>query len=315
MTQSENQPLDPTEYNFWYAPEGMSLTTGENTEYAIPEIPLPIKITDMPATGAPTEKAIGDGIYEYLCRFPFCAHAAEYARILQQAYPFLISDIGSQLILLDVKNVKPDAMARKIALLKILNHLEPENFGLLHKIGVANFDLALNYAELTRVKTHLKEARLWLEKARRAVPDDIANLNHLSQVCYLTGAYHQARLYWRIAADQVEGDDNKEKLLERIAKIDAGTLPERPLIESLEELGAALELIGQEEYEDARLILNKLEVTGDLPAELPNPEFYYILGLSREKCHDLSGAYEAYNTVLKLDKDHHDAREALGRIR
>lgn len=314
MSKTHHQPLDPEEFCFWDAPEGMTLTISENEEIHVPQIPLTIRITDMPETGIPTEKAIGDGLYDYLSRFPFCLHAAEYAKILQQAYPFLISDIGSQLILLDVKNVSPDGIKRKIALLKILNYLDVDNFGLMHKIGVANFDLSLNYTELSRVKFHLKEARTWLEKARRVVADDLNNLNYLGQVCYLNGAYHQARLYWQIAADQLQDGEAKEELLSRLARIEANNFPEPFLVDSLETVAAAMEYIQIEKYLEARELLEMLEIVGDLPRDLPNAEFFYLLGLCRENCDDPSGAFESFSLALNLDKNHQSSQQALERI-
>ena len=314
MTNLNEQPLDPVNFKFWDAPEGMTLTIGEDEEYPVPRIPLPVKAADFAAGSTPSEKALGDGIYEYLCKFPLCPHAAEYALILQKAYPFLIADIGSQLILLDVKDVQPEGLKRKIALLKILHFLDPENFGLLHKIGRACFDLGLNFSELSRVKPHLKEARLWLEKARRINSDDIGNLNLLGQVCYLNGTYHQSRLYWKIAVGLLEEGDGQQELLSKIARIDAANLPARPLVEDLEAIAAALEHIHAEEFQPAHEILQNLEAAGDLPREMPNPEFFYLLGLSREKCDDLSGAYEGYKLALSLDKNHQPSQQALERV-
>lgn len=310
----KKQSLDPDAFHFWQAPEDTTLTTGAETEISIARLHLPIKIEDLPQTGAPNEKAIGDGIYEYLCRFPFCELAAEYAAILQRAYPFLISDIGSQLILLDVKDVAPEGLKRKIALLKILLYLEPDNFGLLHKLGKANFDLGINYAELAKVKFQLKEARTWLERARRIQANDLNNLNLLGQVCYLNGSYHQAKLYWKIAVDQLQDGKGKVELTSKLDKLNAGQLPEKPLVESLETVGAALEHIRLEEYGAAVVLLERLELIGDLTRELPNAEFFYLLGLSREHTEDHSGAFEAYSTALKLDQHHQSTLDALKRI-
>ncbi|MCW8893133.1 MAG: hypothetical protein OQL18_07425 [Deltaproteobacteria bacterium] len=314
MLDEKNEPIDPIQFRFWEAPKGMSLTIGEDAEITIPQIPLPIRTTDLPDSSSPTEKAIGDGLYDYLCRFPYCQHAEDYAKILKQAYPFLISDIGSQLILLDVKQIKPEGLKRKIALLKILNYLDANNFGLLHKIGLAYFDLGLHYAELAQIKFQLKEARSWLEKARRVNANDTSNLNHLGQVCYLNGIYHQARLYWQIAVKQLEDGDSKEELTARLARIEASNVPDQPLTDSLETLAAAIEQINLEEFEDARKILEQLDTVGDLTRELPNPDFYYLLGLCREKCDDETGAFEAFSAAATLDKKHQLAQEALSRI-
>lgn len=314
MTETIKETLDPEEFQFWLPPAGMTLTTGEDTEIEVPQIPIPIKSSDFSDEQDPSEKAIGDGMYEYLCRFDFCDHAAEYAKILEKAYPFLISDIGSQLILLDVKNVDAEGLKRKVSLLKILHHLDPDNFGLIHKIGVANFDLAMTYSEMSRVQSHLKEARLWLEKARRIDAEEVANLNLLGQVCYLSGAYHQSKLYWKKATELLEEGENRTELLNRLERIEESRLPEKPLVQNLEMIGSVIEYLNVEEYPQAREIMENLDAVGEMPREMPNPEFFYLLGFSREKCDDHSGAYEGYKMALSLDKDHQASLEALKRL-
>lgn len=313
MSETHVESLDPEEFILWMPPEDMTMTTGEQTEIAIPHIPLPILMKDGQGS-SPSEKAIGDGIYEYLCRFPFCAHADQYAFILKEAFPFLISDVGSQLILLDMKEVGPEGMIKKIALLKILHHLEPDNFGVIHKIGAANFDLGLNYDELPRVKHYLKEARTWLEQARRKNADDAGNLNLLGHVCYIVGGYHQSKLYWKKAVELLDESENKQDLRERLAKLDAGQFPNQPLVDSLEQIAAVIECINAEEYAQARELMESLEAVGDLPREMPNPEFFYLLGLSREKCEDFSGAYEGFSMALELDKNHQGSQDGLVRM-
>ncbi len=72
MTDVMNESLDPSQFDFWFAPAGMTMTTGEDTEIDIPQIPLPIRTDDFSEHAVPSEKSIGDGIYEYLSRFPFC---------------------------------------------------------------------------------------------------------------------------------------------------------------------------------------------------------------------------------------------------
>ena len=233
---------------------------------------------------------------------------------MQQAYPFLLADIGSQLILLDVKGLDAEGLKRKIALLRILICLEPNNFGLLHKLGRAHYDLALNYAELSHTPFNLQEARSWLEKARRIDSADAGNLNILGQVCYLHGSYHQAKLYWQLALDQLTDACKQQDLSASLALIAAHNVPVKPLIDSLEQLAQAKKFVDAADYPQAIEILEQLEAHGDLGQKLPNPEFYCLLGLSREHCNDLSGAFESYSTALTLDKNYSPAQQGLERI-
>lgn len=309
------KPLDPVEFSFWLPPEGMTLTTGpDNEEIAVPQILIPLHSKDLEGSAEPNERIIGEGIYDYLRRFPDCPQNAEYAKILQQAYSFYIADIGSQLIMLDAKEVDPPYIRRKIAMLKILLLLEPDNFALLQKIGSAYFELALIYNELVHVRRELSAARLWLEKARRIKPDDIGNLNYLAQICYFYGSYPQAKLYWRIIADGLEEGAAKNELLARIAKIENSDLPRQPLIESLEAIGIATEHYNIKEYAEACIIMERLEEEATLPNELPNPEFFYFLGLCREKSDALAAAFESYTKALELDPQHEAAQLGLDRI-
>jgi tetratricopeptide (TPR) repeat protein len=315
MLNTKKEPFDPVEFRFWYPPEGKKLTIGaDKKKIYVPQIPLPIRSADMSDSSDPSEKTIGDGIYEYLCHFSFCRHAAEYAKILQQDYPFLISDINAQLVLLDVKAVESSGLQRKIALLKILHHLNPDNFELLHKIGIAHFDLGLDYSELDHVVQQMKEARSWLEKARRQAPDDLKNLNYLGQVCYFNGDYHQAKLYWQMVVDKLEAGEAKDELVVILERIISGDIPEQFMVESLETVGAAMEYFNLEEYQDACDIMEKLVEAGSLPRELPSPDFFYLLGRCREKCKNLSGAFESFSIAEELDKNYAAARQALERV-
>jgi len=309
------QPLDPVEYRFWLPPEGMTLTTGpDNEEVAVPQIVLPVHVKDLEETSNPSEKAIGDGLYDYLRRFPDCPKADEYAKIIKAAYPFYFADLGSQIIMLEAKEVDPPYIRRKINMLKILALVETENFGLLQRIGIAYFELALIYTELINVRRELGDARLWLEKARRLQKDDIGNLNYLAQICYFNGAYPQAKLYWKIIAEKLEDGEPKSELLDRVARIETNQLPEQPLIEKLEAIGIAMEHYHVEEYPEACIIMERLEEEGTLPAELPNPEFFYFLGLCREKTDELAAAFESFSKTLELDPQHEAAQEGLDRI-
>ena len=310
-----NQPLDPVEYRFWTPPAGMSLTIGpDQQEIELPQIPVPLHAAALEASPQPTEKMIGEGIYDYLRRFPDCPDNIKYARILEKAYPFYIADLGSQVIMLDAKEVDPPYIRRKIALLKILALLDQENFGLLQRIGIAYFELALIYTELIHVRREMNHARLWFEQARRIKPEEIGNLNYLGQACFLMGAYAQAKLYWQIVTRQLEDSVARQELQQRIAAIDSGEVPRQTLVESLEAIGIAMEHYHAREYPEACLIMERLEEEGSLPLALPNPEFFYFLGLCRVKTGDRAGAFESFHKVLELDSRHEAARQELDKI-
>ncbi len=309
------QPLDPIEYTFWTPPEGMTLTTGpHNEEIAVGQVPIPIHTADLHKSPTPSKKMIGDGLYDYLRRYPDCPLNKDYAELVQSAYPFYLADIGSQLIMLEAKEVDPPYVRRKIAMLKILALLEPENFGLLQRIGIAYFELALIYTELIHVRREMDAARFWLEKARRLQPNEITNLNYLGQVCYLSAVYSQAKLYWQPVVDKLEPGAAQAELQARIDRIVTKELPRQSLLESLEAIGIAMEHYSIREYSEACIIMERLEEEASLPTELPNPEFFYFLGLCRERNQDLAGAFESFSKVQELSPEHEAAQQGLDRI-
>ncbi len=304
-----------TDFEFWLPEEGYTLTIGpDQPDLSMPVIPVPIQSQDYSSQTAPSEKAIGDGIYTYLCAYPDCDHASDYALILKQAYPFLFSDIAAELLVLDVKDVDHAGTLRKLALLKILLHLEPENFGLLFKIGVVYHDLSLSYADIYRVENNLHQARSFFERARMVNPEEPANLNYLGQVCYLLGKYHQAKLYWLSALNNIAEESIVARLQQLIDKIDSRLAPSKPLIDCLKQVAEAASLYDNGQYAEARTIMESLVADRQLIDELPNSEFYYLLGLCREKCHNITLARVSFESVLKLAPDHQMARDAIGRI-
>ncbi len=315
VEKSSEIPLDPETFAFWFAPQGMTLSTGDGEELALPEIPLPLFSSDVPeGSNTPSERLLGDALYEYLCRFPDCDYAADYVEILRQAYPFLISDLGSQLLVLDVKNTEVSAIKRKIALLKIMLHLEADNFGLLHKLGSAYYHLGLHPDALAYVDNSLTLSRRWLEMARRQRPDNVANLNLVGQVCFLCGNYHQAKLYWQSAVSLARPQDQITPLQDQLDRLEQGRLPIQPLKLVLEKTGQAKKYFDEGEFVQAYELMDDLVRNADLVNELPRIDVYYFLGLTREQVEDYAGAYEAFMMVTQLDADHEGARRALARI-
>jgi len=301
---------------FWTPPAGTTLSIGADEHLELPAVPLPLCAADAPddLSVVPSERLIGEGIYEYLCLNPETGQAAVYADILRQAYPFLISDIGSQLLLLDLRPHDDIALQKKIPLLKILLQLDDSNFGLLHKLGVSCFNLAVHPGHLIAASDHLKSARQWFEKARRIRPQDANNLNYLGQVCYLSGNYHQAKLYWQNAVSQMANEDEKNHLQQRLDLIAHGGVPAEALQLQLEQLGQARQMFDSGDVAPAYELVERLVHQGDLLRELPDTHLYYFIGICREAANDLAGAYEALTMATQLDDKHDQAQTALKRV-
>lgn len=306
-------PTSTGPFVFWKPVAGMALSINEDEQYILPDIPMPLRPADLPQCSSemPSERVLGEGIYEYLRSHPDADHAGQYADILRCAYPFLISDMASQLLLLDLRPTDPVALRGKIALLKILLHLDSDNFGLQHKLGVAYFHLAVHPQSKVDISDDLRSARQWLEKARRSCPGDPGNLSYIGQVCYMTGNYHQARLYWQSILGQVNVLEGYEQLQQRFELLNQGIVPVEPLQEQLNQMARARELFGSGDVEQAHCIVENLVSRGDLLREMPSAELCYFIGICREKMNDDAGAYEALTMATGLDDRHEQACAAL----
>ena len=308
-------PLDPVEFSFWTPPADSSLTAGpDQTCIPLPQIPLPLHAAHFAGDQEPTDRMIGEGLYAYLRRFPDCPENFHYARLLQQAFPYYVADLGSQIIMLEAKEVDPPYIRRKISYLKILALLEPDNFGLLQRIGVAYFELAMIYTELIHVRRELGHARLWLKKAWEINCNDLGSLNYLGQICYLVGDYDQAGQHWQQLIALLPSGPARSQLQARVDALAASDRSDPPLIEGLEAIGVAMEHYREREYPEACFIMERLEEDGGLTAALPNSEFFYFLGLCRVKTEDPAGAFEAFSKALEINPQNAGAEQELQRI-
>lgn len=309
----QSTPL-ASEYSFYTPPQGRAVTCGPQEEkILLPQIPLPL---EGPKNNAepPSDKLIGISLYNYLRRFPDCPHAAVYARLLQQAYPYYLSDIGAQIIMLEAKDVDAPYIRRKISYLKILALLEPDNPQLLQKIGNAYFELGMIYVELIHVRREFSHALNFLQRALQRNPGDTTTLNILGQISYLVGDYPAVQRYWQGVIDKIPDCDAKCSLQQRLAKITAGDTPQAPLVDDLETIGTATEHFAAGEFAAASEIMERLEEQNIIPTELPSPEFFYFLGICREKTAAQAAAFEAFSKALEIDPQHQAAKEGIDRV-
>jgi tetratricopeptide (TPR) repeat protein len=234
--------------------------------------------------------------------------------LLQEAFPYYLTDIGAQIIMLEAKDVDAPYIRRKICYLKILVLLNPENPQLLQKVGIAFFELGMVYVELINIRREFSHALNFLQRALKLVPRDTTTLNVLGQICYLMGDYAAVQRYWQGVIDLIPDCEARQVLLKRVTRVANGETPRRPLIDDLEAIGVATEHFAAQEYRLAAEIMNRLEEEGGIPAEVPSPEFFYFLALCREKCAEDAAAFEAYQKALAIDPAHQASSEAIDRI-
>jgi len=297
-------------YFFWSPEPGKTVCAGpDQEEIPVPNIPLPIK-TDLCESGEPTDDVIGTCIYDYLRQFPECPLNREYAEILRDAYPHYLADLGSQIVMLDHKDVEAPYVKRKIVSMQILLLLDPDNKGLLLQLGLNFYELGLMFPELPECRKHFTRAMRYLS----AVDNDASALNCLARIDYLMGDFPKAITRWGQVRGMVDDPAVRTAISAQIESLEALGEPERPLLQDLEDIGSAMQLMAGNDHDQAKLILEKLEEENIIPIQFPNPDFYYMLGICREKTGDLAGAFCSYNDALQLAPEHQPSIEARDRV-
>jgi tetratricopeptide (TPR) repeat protein len=304
----------PSAYAFWTPPAGATVAVGaERQPFPLPSIPLPLHPAAL-AAGDPDDAAIGQGLYDYLRQFPDCLHNRAYAELLRDAYPHFLADLGSQILLLENKDVAGHYVRRKLAYLKILALLEPENVGLLQSIGITCYDLGMTFSEFGQARQHLLGALRFLQRAQRLEPASGYLTNYLAQTNYLLGDFPQALTLWRQLAPELPEGPAKTALLKKLADLEQGAVPDHPPVDDLERVGLAMSCYGNREPAAACEILERLEEEGTMLREFPTPDFYYFLGICRSQCGDAAGAFAALEQGLELDPEHEPSLQARERL-
>lgn len=299
------------QYRFWTPPAGMTVAVGpEERPVPLPEIPLPVH-REVLLEGPPDGNAIGQGVYDYLRQFPDCPRNQAYAELLRDAYPHYLADLGSQVVMLDHKEVDPPYVKRKINYLKILALLDPQQAGLQQQIGGAWLQLALTFTEMGDARHHLQQALKHLGRALELEPGNSASLNLLAQVDYFLGDFPAARRRWQQVLEQVADPAQRAGIEQRLARLAAPEPPDHPLVDEFEAIGGALELCGRGDFEEACLLVDRIEEQGQFPREMPAAEFFYLAGLCRERTGEAGGAFAAYQRALELDPGYGPARDAM----
>src|SRR5512145_1316322 len=147
----------------YFSPAAESVLTARDGKVAITlgEFPLPLLNNDYSA-GIPSYDAVGRGLYHVLRLDPDAPFADRYAALLKDAYPHLLAELATHLVMLDNKDVDLPYLDRKINLLKIFALLEPDNHRFPLEIGATLVDKALTLAALSRTTLHLFAAEKYL---------------------------------------------------------------------------------------------------------------------------------------------------------
>ncbi|MDZ4185297.1 MAG: hypothetical protein U1D97_09995 [Desulfuromonadales bacterium] len=300
------------DFVFWTPDaDDVVLVGPEQRAVPLPQRPLPVHAHAILYGERPDDDALGAGIYEYLRRYPDCEGGYDLADLLRNAYPHYLMDIAAQVIMIEEKEVDAPFLRRKITGLKILALLEMRS-QLYYQLGHSYFEFATMFTELPNCRNHLLAAREYLQRARQLEADNPAILNLLAQIEAWFGRNEEACFLWQQAATLVD-EPTRSALLQRVTETQKAS-SKSPLIDELEALGATMVLIGAGEFVQALEILERLQEQGRVMAELPSPEFYYLIGHCREKCSDPESALVAYIQALEVDPEFLPAQTGFDRL-
>lgn len=315
MNQLNSDNLDPQNFIFWQPPAGHVVHFGaDQEEFALPQIPLPVKIKDIEGEEHPSDNAVGEGIYDYLREFPDCQDNTAYAEILRDAYSHYLADLGAQAVMLDAKDVESSYVYRKLTYLKILFLLEPDNVGLASQLAQGFYDLAMTFTELAQVRRYLLQSMRYGQAIIKNSPDNTLALNLLAEIDILFGDYPTATTRLNRLLALQEDDAVKERVQERIDTCMAVGFPDHPLVDDLEQIAHVMELYSVGNFTLATEIMERLEEDEYFVSELKSADFLCLLGMCRLKTNDTAGAFDALTQAVELDPEHEKAKELLDSI-
>jgi tetratricopeptide (TPR) repeat protein len=242
--------------------------------------PMPLLAEDFPAceeSVTPDYDMVGRGIYQTLRLNPDCAGAAEYAAILKEAYPHIISELGGQIIMLDAKEVDTPYLDRKINFLKIMALLDPESSGIHLEIARTFSDKGSRLATLHQAVNSWYGAEKSLKKALELDSSSHLAAYEYGEALYVLGRYEQAAEIWQ----QLPGNlplPEQRKIETRIAAILTGKLPLVPPVDYLTAISVAVESHHTGRTDEAAAIIEDVLADPVFAEQFPMNEVYYLLG-------------------------------------
>lgn len=258
--------------------------------------PIPLLDEDWPLaneSGIPDYDMVGRGIYQALRLNPDCVCAEEYAAILKEAYPHIVSELGGQIIMLDAKEVDTPYLDRKINFLKIMGLLDGDNAGIALEIARTFTDKGSRLSTLHLAVDSWYAAEKYLKKALELDPDNHHALYEYGEALYVLGRYEQACERWSDVLPQLS-EKEKARVSSRIAAILAGKLPLVPPVDYLTAISVAVEEHHAGRNDDAAAIIEDVLADPVFAGQFPVNEVYYLLGTCYQEMGLAKEAAEAF---------------------
>ena len=258
--------------------------------------PIPLLEDDFAALEAstvPDYDMVGRGIYQTLRLNPDCTGAAEYAKVLKEAYPHIVSELGGQIIMLEAKEVDTPYIDRKINFLKIMALLDPDNAGLTLEIARAYIDKGSRLSSMQHAVTCWYAAERLLKTARSLNPGDHHAAYEYGEALYILGRYEQATKIWGELVTLLEPSE-RARIEARVAGILAGKIPMVPPLDYLMALSVAVEQHHNGFNAAAAAIIKDVLADTVFVEQFPMNEVYYLLGTCYQEMGLMAEAAEAF---------------------
>jgi tetratricopeptide (TPR) repeat protein len=282
ITVNKTEPTILTGISYFIAPAGY-LLSGREGRVGITwdcQTPIPLLEADFitaHAQGTPDYDMVGRGLFQALRLDPECAFAAAYAALLKQAYPHIVSELGSQIIMLDAKELDTPYLDRKISLLRIMALLDPENAGLNVEIARTFMDKGSRISSLHLAVDSWYKAEKYLKKALELDPDNHLAAYEYGETLYVLGRYEQAAEAWQASIARFDAAEQR-RIETRIAAIFSGKLPRVPPVDYLTAISVAVEDQDAGRYDQAAAIIEDVLSDPVFSEQFPANEIYYLLG-------------------------------------
>jgi tetratricopeptide (TPR) repeat protein len=295
---SAPQPTKIDGIRYYTPPEGFVLS-GRDGMVCIPwegKPPIPVQDEDYPtieAGAAPDYDMVGRGIYQALRHNPECAFAVDYAAVLKDAYPHIISELGGQIIMLDAKEVDTPYLDRKINSLKIMSLLDPDNAGVHLEIARTFSDKGSRLSTLHQAVNSWYGAEKALTKALELDPDNHHAAYEYGEALYVLGRYEKAATVWQEITAGLSVSEQR-RIEARIAAILAGKLPLVPPVDYLTAISVAVEAHQAGSNDAAAAIIEDVLADPVFAEQFPMNEIYYMLGTCYQEMGMAHEAAEAF---------------------
>jgi tetratricopeptide (TPR) repeat protein len=283
----------------YYTPPAGFVLSGRDGMVRIPwdgKPPIPVQDEDFPIVeggATPDYDMVGRGIYQALRQNPECTFAADYAAVLKEAYPHIISELGGQIIMLDAKEVDTPYLDRKINFLKIMALLDPDNAGVPLEIARTFSDKGSRLSTLHQAVNSWYGAEKALAKALELDPANHHANYEYGEALYVLGRYEQAAAVWHNITAGL--GISEQRLIEaRIAAILAGKLPLVPPVDYLTAISVAVEAHHAGRNDEAAAIIEDVLADPVFAEQFPMNEIYYLLGTCYQEMGMAHEAAEAF---------------------